>query len=269
MALAETEQQEVARTTGSLVIAGSGIKSIAHLTAETEAHIRAADKVLFCVADAVTEAYIRELNPNVEDLHVYYGDDRRRRDTYRDMTERTMSFVRAGLDVCLVLYGHPGVFVNPSHSCLELCWAEGHRVEFLAAVSAEDCLFADLGIDPSRHGLQTFEATNFLLRRRTIDVTTPLVLWQVGCVGDPGYDKTGYDSRHLPVLTERLIELYAPDHEVVVYEAATHPLAERRIRVHTLAELEPDHVTGLSTLFVPPLGPAPFDRDMARRLDLN
>jgi uncharacterized protein YabN with tetrapyrrole methylase and pyrophosphatase domain len=261
------DNSEVART-GSLVIVGSGIKAVAHLTTETISRIKAADKVVFCVADAVTERYLRQLSPGAEDLHVYYGDGKKRRQTYTEMAERTMTLVRAGHNVCLVLYGHAGVFVNPSFVCADACRAEGIPFEFLAAVSAEDCLFADLLIDPSRDGCQTFEATNFLLRRRTFDVNTPMVLWQVGCVGDPAFDHKGFDSRHLPVLTQRLQEHYGVDHEVVIYEAATHPLGRRRIAVHLLSQLRPEHVTGISTMFVPPLAPPPVDREMASRLGL-
>jgi uncharacterized protein YabN with tetrapyrrole methylase and pyrophosphatase domain len=264
----EAESAQAPVRTGSLVIAGSGIKAVAHLTKETEARIAAADKVLFCVADAVTEGYIRDLNPNAEDLHVYYGNGKERSSTYRQMTDRTMSFVRDGHDVCLVLYGHPGVFVNPSHACAMACREEGIPCEFLAAVSAEDCLFSDLGVDPARHGCQTYEATNFLLRPRTFDTTTPLILWQIGCVGDAAFEHSGYDSRHLPVLVEVLQRSYGADHEVVIYEAATHPLAHRRIQVFPLSELRPEHVNGISTMFVPPLSMAPLDREMAERLDL-
>src|SRR2546429_6584747 len=42
---------------------------------------------------------------------------------------------------------------------------EGFEAEMLPAVSAEDCLFADLGVDPGDEGCQSFEATSFLLFR--------------------------------------------------------------------------------------------------------
>jgi len=138
----------------------------------------------------------------------------------------------------------------------------------LPGISAEDCLIADLGVDPALEGFQTYEATAFLVRRRVIDVHVPLVIWQVGCVGDPGYDRNGFDGRNLHVLVERLQELYEPDYEVVIYEAAQHPVAEPRIRVYPLSKLGPTDVTGISTMFVPPLAPAPVDREMAARLGL-
>jgi hypothetical protein len=33
----------------------------------------------------------------------------------------------------------------------------------LPAISAEDCLFADLGVDPADHGCPSYEATDFLV----------------------------------------------------------------------------------------------------------
>src|SRR5258705_3427753 len=96
-----TEDQSTAASkplTGSLVVVGSGIKSVAHLTMEARARIEWADQVLHCVADGVTDAYIRELNPTTEDLHVYYGNGKRRRQTYEEMAERIVTHVRRGLN---------------------------------------------------------------------------------------------------------------------------------------------------------------------------
>ena len=45
-------------------------------------------------------------------------------------------------------------------------------------------------------------------------------------------------------------------------------MAEPRIRVYPLSKLGPTDVTGISTMFVPPLAPAPVDREMAARLGL-
>lgn len=251
---------------GSLTVVGSGIKSVAHLTLEAKSRIEWADQVLHCVADAVTDAFIRDLNPATEDLHVYYGEGKPRRRTYLEMADRMVSYVRQGKNVVVVMYGHPGVFVHPTFVAMETVREEGYRTEMLPGISAEDCLFADLEIDPAVEGMQTYEATGFLVRRRTIDVNVPLILWQVGVVGEAGFARNGFDGQHLHVLVERLQELYGEDHEVVIYEAAQHPLAEPRIRVYRLPEIGPDDVTGISTMFVPPLAPAPVDALMAGEL---
>lgn len=254
------------RRSGSLTAIGSGIKSVAHLTLEARARIAAADCVLVCAADAVTDAYLRELNANVEDLHVYYGVDVPRRATYRAMADRIVTMVRRGQDVVVVFYGHPGVFVNPTFAAIEDVRALGLPAEMLPGISAEDCLIADLEIDPAAQGLQTYEATYYLTRNIVIDVRVPLVLWQVGLVGDSSFPIAGFDARNLSILVERLQSLYAPDHVVVIYEAAQHPLARARIWPIPLSGLEPSHVTGISTMFVPPLEPAFLDLEMVERL---
>jgi len=62
----------------------------------------------------------------------------------------------------------------------------------LPGISAEDCLFADLGIDPSFMGCQTVEATDLLLRNRPLITSGHVLIWQVGVVGDPGFNFKGF-----------------------------------------------------------------------------
>ena len=57
--------------------------------------------------------------------------------------------------------------------------AEGFNARMLPGISAEDCLFANLGADPGTHGCQSFEATSFLLRKPKFDTLTHLILWQI------------------------------------------------------------------------------------------
>ena len=56
------------RNPGELVIVGCGIRAISDLTLDAEAHIRAAQKVLYCVADPVMERHLHSLNPTSESL---------------------------------------------------------------------------------------------------------------------------------------------------------------------------------------------------------
>lgn len=101
--------------------------------------------------------------------------------------------VRNGLDVVGAFYGHPGVFVNPSHRALAIAKSEGYRAKMLPGVSAEDCLFADLCIDPANPGCLTYEASDFLLREKPLNIYCHLVLWQVGCIGVPDFNFNGFD----------------------------------------------------------------------------
>src|SRR5205814_2025529 len=112
---------------------------------------------------------------------------------------------------------------SPSHEAIARARAEGYPARMLPGISAEDCLFADLGLDPAEAGCQSFEATDFLLHERPADASVPLVLWQISVIGEFG--TSGAPNRAgLAVLAERLAGSHGPDHEVVLYEASPFPV---------------------------------------------
>ena len=115
--------------------------------------IKKAEKVLFLLADAAPAAdiWIKRLNINSESLHDCYIHGEPRNYAYDRMVERILSYVRRGLNVCVVFYGHPGVFVHPGHESIRRAHMEGFPACMLPGISAEDCLFAELGIDPSKN----------------------------------------------------------------------------------------------------------------------
>ena len=251
---------------GTLVVVGTGI-AVGHLTSEARGWLEQADKVLYCVADVATERLIQKLNPTAESLYVFYADDKPRSRTYQEMIERILECVRQGVKVCVAFYGHAGIFVNPSHESIRRARLEGHRAMMLPAVSSLDCLFADLGVDPSI-GCQIFEATDLLVRKRPIDPSGIVIIWQIGCVGDPGFRFKGYDARNLPVLVEYLEQYYGPDYEVVIYQASQYNICDPVIRKLKLKEVSPAVVTAISTMYIPPKRRNPADAEMIRRLGL-
>lgn len=239
---------------GKLVVVGSGIKAVGQFTLEAQAHIQQADIVLYAAADPVTDMWIEKQNPNSFDLYQYYANDKNRVVTYVQMIERMLDEVRAGKYVCAVFYGHPGVFVTPSHNAIAIARREGYEAEMLPGISAEDCLYADLGVDPSIPGLQIFEATDLLLRQRRIDPTMNLILFQVGCVGDVGFKFHGFENKNFGILVDYLENAYGPDHEVVNYVASMFTMAEPTMATHRICDLRDPKVaasiTGISTFFI-------------------
>lgn len=271
----QEETEAVAQThietdpAGSLVVVGTGIRTVGHLTTEAIAWIRAADTVLYLVADPVAEEAIRELNPkNAMSLRGYYGEGVVRTQAYEAMVEHIMSCVRAGQRTCGAFYGHPGVFAYPSHESIRRARAEGYAARMLPGVSAEDCLFADLGVDPAVNGCLSIEASDFLLHDRVVDTSFALVLWQVGVVGDWTYRRDGYELGALPILVAKLTAIYGPAHEAIVYEAATLPGLPPRILPIALTHISPVYVNAGSTLYVPPLRPKTLNRALATALGL-
>jgi uncharacterized protein YabN with tetrapyrrole methylase and pyrophosphatase domain len=108
--------------------------------------------------------------------------------------------VRAGHDVLGIFYGHPGVFVSPTHRAIAIAREEGYKARMLPGISAEDCLFADLGIDPAINGCVTHEATELLMRDRALNPSVHNIIWQVGGVGVTTmvFDVSPYHLRGLP-----------------------------------------------------------------------
>jgi hypothetical protein len=135
----------------------------------------------------------------------------------------------------------------------------------LPGISAEDCLFADVGFDPAKTGCQSFEASDFLMARRRFDPTSALILWQVGMLGEPSV-RPGMVCRpeRLQVLTGVLRRTYPPRHPIVLYEAAQYAVCRPRINRVTLARLPKQAIPPAVTLFVPPLPARPIDRRVAR-----
>jgi uncharacterized protein YabN with tetrapyrrole methylase and pyrophosphatase domain len=254
-------------SSGSLTVVGTGIQLGTHLTREARVLLESADVVLSVVAEPGMQAVLEDLNPQTQSLHHLYEVGESRREAYAAMAEEILRHVREGKNVVAAFYGHPGVFVAPSHEAIRMARAEGYRATMLPAVSAEDCLFADLGVDPSRFGCQSYEATDFLVHRRRIDPTATLVLWQIGTVGSTVAASTTQPTG-LPVLVETLLEQYPPEHEVTVYEASPYPGFDPLVRTVRLGELSAEHVTALSTLYVPPREKAPLDLTMIDRLGL-
>ena len=184
-------------------------------------------------------------------MHDAYVLGKDRRLTYIEMTERIMGAVRQNLEVCAVFYGHPGIFVNSSHMAIKQAREEGYAARMLPAVSAQDCLFADLGVDPA-DGIQIFEASNFLVRPRRFDVNTALVLFQIGIVGNTILKELGAFKKGLNILVDYLLKFYTDDHPIILYEASRLGLEPPLIQRHNLAELRNAPVKATTTLYIYP-----------------
>ncbi|HEY1625140.1 MAG TPA: SAM-dependent methyltransferase [Streptosporangiaceae bacterium] len=251
---------------GELLIIGSGIDSIGFSLGD-EALIASADKVLYCVADPATVVWLRKLRPDALDLYVLYADDKVRYTTYMEMAEAQLYWVRQGLKVVVIFYGHPGIFVLSTHRAIQIARREGHRAVMRAGVSALDTLCADLGVDPSHPGLQTHEATDCLIRRRRIDTSLHVILWQVGLIGELGYRRQGYLNNHFSYFVSWLEELYGSGYEITHYIGARYPGTDPLIGVHRLRDLhDPElqrEITGLSTFYIPPRDAIAMDRQTA------
>ena len=254
---------------GSLVVVGTGIRTVGQMTLEAISWLKAADKVLYVVGDPVAESVIHELNPaGAESLATMYAEGKPRLETYEEMIQRILTCVRAGQLTCLACYGHPGVFVYPSHESVRRARIEGFSARMLPGISSEDSLFADLGVDPGIYGCQSFEATDFLTNKRVIDPRSSVILWQIGVLGDTTYQKYAYNTSAMPLLVERLLEFYPPGHVVYLYEASIFIGCAPRIVPVAIEYLASVAMSPGFTAYIPPAYPTYADVPTLQRMGL-
>ena len=251
---------------GSLTVVGTGIKAVAHSTNEARRHIEQADKVYFVCADVLTSLWIQSLNQRAESLHSYFNINKSRYDSYEEIIEHLLVGLRKGWRVCVAFYGHPGVFVYPSHQVIKRARDEGYDAVMLPGISAEDCLFADVGLDPARTGCQSFEATDFLVYKRRPDTSCALILWQVGVIGLLNHVPVNSTAKGVGLLTSFLLDHYPATHKAVIYEAALDAACPPRIDEVELGTLTEQTFSPFSTLYVAPATELVPDKAMLKKL---
>ncbi|MBA2079083.1 SAM-dependent methyltransferase [Rhodanobacter sp. PCA2] len=251
---------------GRLSCVGLGMTLGSHLTPLARSHIVQADVVFAALSDAIAEEWLKRMHPDVRSLQPCYAEGKPRMRTYREWVALMMAELRADKRVCGVFYGHPGIFAWSPHKVIEEARAEGYEAHMEPGISAEDCLYADLGFDPGRYGCQHFEASQLLYCDRRVDPAGYLVLWQVGVVGNRSVGRFDAAPAYRALLVERLEQDYPPDHEVIIYRGATLPVEQPRIQRIALRELAGIPLTAEETVVLPPAVTLQPNRAMLVRL---
>jgi len=257
------------RRRGSLTVVGTGIDAVSQLTPAARGTIEGADEVFYLLADPVAARRIEALKPTATSLDHLYGPTKERRETYAELVETIAAAALRGARVCAVFYGHPGVFARSGHEAIERVRAAGLPARMLPAVSALDCLIADLGLDPATSGLQTYEATYFFVRRPPVDPHAILVLLQVGMLGERGGAATESVAPRFRLLLDRLVEQYGADRHAVLYEASPYPGAAPAVDRFALGGGGARSPSVMATLCVPGERWHPVDPEARRALELN
>lgn len=238
-----------------LAIVGSGIKTLSHLTNEAKAHIIHADKVLHLVNEPLMKQWLDKHSKQSESLDNIYFDHGRRIDAYQAIAEHMYQQLLEHDYICIVLYGHPTVFAAIGLDLLRLIEKNQLEVEHVSVpgISAMDCLFADLNVDPGNCGCFSVDVNDLLLFQKNIEPHSHLILWQIGLIGNCGAPDAEVDKDKLCYLKDYLLEFYEETHEVVLYEASLYPSVSPKIIKATLSNLVELPYTSLSTLYIPPL----------------
>lgn len=234
-----------------LSLIGSGIKSVAHLTKEAEAHIKNADKVLYLVNEPVMEEWIKVHSKKSTNLDYIYFSQENRLNAYKKITQEILNVLNQYNFVCAVFYGHPTIFTRPGGEAIKIAKQKGIETIILPAISAEDCLFADLNIDPADCGCYSVEATDMLLYQRRPDISSHLIIWQIGMLANLGHN-IGVKREALILLKEYLLNFYSTNHRIIIYEASFYPGMDCNIKDFLLGELEEQTISKIATLYISP-----------------
>ncbi len=238
-----------------IYLVGLGIVSTLQITRETEQTLRLCKKVFFLHSEAtIVQKYLRELCPDVTDLHNCYEVNVPREKAYQKMVEIVIDAAKKTPPVALALYGNPVVFVTPTQLIMELSTKLGFKVKMLAGVSAFDCMLVDLDVDPSE-GTLIYEVNDMLIHKRRLLPDMHCFIWQVGGVES----ETFSSSMSLPCrflrLKKYLLQFYPPEHESVIITCATNPAVDAkltRVKLGAL-ETEPVQMHAGATLYIPPV----------------
>ncbi|MBC3764379.1 SAM-dependent methyltransferase [Neptunicella marina] len=237
---------------GSLVCVGLGMKLGAHISPICRSHIEQADVVFCAAADSLFEMWVNEMNPDVRSLQPYYAEGKSRYQTYKEMVKAILAEVKSGKKVVAAFYGHPGVFARVAHDAIEQAHAQQLPAYMEPGISAESCLYADLGIDPGKYGCQHFETSQFMFYQRNVDTAGYLILWQVAVAGDRKLTRYATGQQYREVLINLLLQHYPADHLITLYEAAVLPIDTVRKEVIKLKDLLTAELTQATTLVLPP-----------------
>jgi len=254
-----------------IYIVGLGILNVDHVTRETEGVLRRCHEVLYVDTGVATKAFLEGLCPRITDLYqTSYAEDSPRLDAYHHMAARVVDAAMAHPPVAFAMHGHPIVGVYAPFLIRDMARMLDLKVQVLPGISAMDCLFAELMVDPCVSGMQMYEATDLLLRRRTLHPDVPALIWQIGNVETRLHTSRVSKPERFERFRAFLMRFYPPAHPVTAYYAAPHPLMPSTVLSFPLSEMCVDayRLHAGFTLYVPPVAEKPVaDHELLQQMD--
>lgn len=254
-----------------IYIVGLGVVTVDQTTHEAERVMRQSREVLYLDTGVATQAYLEQLCPQVTSLYASsYRESGCRIGSYDQMAA---AVVNAALDhppVTFALGGHPVVGAEAPRLIHAMARHLDLNVVTQPGISAMDCLFAELMLDPCADGLQMYEATDLLLRCYPLIPEVPALIWQIGTVETRLHTLRRSRAERFHRFQSHLLKFYAPDHRMTAVFASSHPLMKSQQLEFPLASIG-DYATQLHagfTLFIPAAGSRPIaDVDLLSRID--
>jgi tetrapyrrole methylase family protein / MazG family protein len=253
-----------------LVLVGVGIKTISHLTIESQAYIKNAEYVLYLINEPILEEWLKKNSKKSASLEHIYFFCYKRKDSYNMIIEEILSSLDTYNYVTVVLYGHPTFFSFPGLEAVKIA-SKRHNIEtlILPAISAQDCLLADLRIDAGENGMISVEAMSFIVFKRVFSPFYDLILWQLGAIGNISSNLKNKSVNGLRLVMDKLLIYYPKDHEITLYEASMYPGVPCKIKKFSLQNLLEQDISTITTVYVPALDNKIIDHNVLNKLGLT
>jgi precorrin-6B methylase 1 len=254
-----------------IFIIGLGIMNVDQLSREAIRAIGESNEVLYVDNGVGTQTFLEGLCPRVTSLfESSYEESGCRLGSYDQMAARVIASALEHPPVTFAMSGHPTVGAEAPFLIQALAKSLGLNVSVQPGISAMDCLFAELMIDPCQSGVQMFEATDLLLRKHSLIPEVPALIWQIGAVETRLHTTRRSKPRRFERFLRHVLQFYPSSHEAVAYFASQHPLMRSQILRFPLGNIG-DHAAELHpgfTLYIPPRGqPRVMDADLMARVD--
>ena len=238
-----------------IAIVGLGIVGVHQITREVEETIQRCRHTFVIDGGFGVVPYLKTICAEVTSLLPFYERGKERMPTYRRMAAEVINGAINDSPVCFATYGHPLVYCYPAILILRAAKLLNLRVEALPGISSLDTLFVDLGFDAATDGLQMYETTDLLLRRRPIQNDVPCILWQVDAIARPTYETDRRSADQFSPLQSYLLQFYPLDHLITLVLSKTFPLQESIVETYRLGTLAADLERGPQSgnLYIPPV----------------
>jgi uncharacterized protein YabN with tetrapyrrole methylase and pyrophosphatase domain len=244
-----------------IAIVGLGIVGVHQMTREVEETIRRCRHTFVVDSGFGVISHLKSICVEVTNFLPLYEKGKDRMSTYRRMAAEVINAAITDSPVCFASYGHPLIYCDPAMLIQKAAALLDLRVETFPGISSLDTLLVDLGVDIAADGLQMYDATDTLLRRRPIQNDVPCVLWQASSVSDTTHQIDRRSAEQFLPLQDHLLKFYPPEHPITLVVSKTFPLLQSIVETCRLETLAMDLERGpqAGTLYIPPVHHREFE----------
>ncbi|KZM40417.1 hypothetical protein OA92_07285 [Marinomonas sp. SBI22] len=237
-----------------IYIVGLGIMNVDQITREAEYILSKSKTVLYVENGIGVDEFLKSKCENAINLVSEYEEDQDRMIAYRAMAAKVLDTALEGGPITFGLYGHPTVFAYPPFLIKQAADLLGLKVKVVPGISAMDCIFTDLMIDPGTAGMQMYEATELLMRERPLHNDVPALIWQIGAIETALYSQMPSNAQRFERFKEYLLKFYPAEHTVHSIYCSNYfmmPATLHSFKIEDIGDYAEQLHAG-HTLYIPP-----------------